>query len=55
MMIEPKHHYRWNHYFQMWMHTGIVHFVDDAPPVEVMRQRIANRIRVQLNRIRTAY
>lgn len=26
MVCDMKHHYRWNHTFDMWMHTGMVHF-----------------------------
>lgn len=28
IVCDMKHHYRWNYFFKMWMHTGVIHFVE---------------------------
>ena len=29
--IDLKHHYCWNYFFKMWMHTGLIYYKDGTP------------------------
>jgi len=29
--IDPRHHYRWNSFFGMWIHTGLIYYKDGTP------------------------